>query len=256
MVFTAAFTANYNTKGEGMKYERLAPALAAGVVLATIFSGYHVTGLLLAVALGTVLQISAQQIRRRRAAFIDEYVFHPAVMNKFREVRPDLTSEQEQLVFAALRDYFQMCLMAGRRMVSMPSQVVDDAWHAFILFTRGYDQFCLRAFGRFLHHTPAEAMSSPSDAQQGIKRAWRLACARTGINPVQPLSLPLLFSIDRDLQIANGFHYVPDCSGELRRSDATGSYCASSIGCSSGCSGDSGSGDGGGDGGGCGGGGD
>jgi len=200
-------------------------------------------------------------LTRQREAYIDNFVFHPAVLNKFRVVRPNLTEEQEQLVFAALRDYFQMCRMAGRRMVSMPSQVVDDAWHAFILFTRGYEQFCSRAFGRFLHHTPAEAMSSPSMAQQGIKRAWRLACARDGVNPSHPSTLPLLFSIDRDLKIENGFHYVSDCSNEIRRSDTSGNYCASHIGCSSGCGGDSGSGSGdasscdsGSDGGGCGGG--
>lgn len=181
-----------------------------------------------------------RSVNRQREAYIDHFEFHPAVFNKFREVRPHLTSEQEQLVFAALRDYFQMCRMAGKRMVSMPSQVVDDAWHAFILFTRGYEQFCSRAFGRFLHHTPAEAMSSRNVAQQGIKRAWRLACARDGINPVNAVSLPLLFSIDRDLKIENGFYYVPDCGDEVRRTDATGSYCASHIGCSSGCGGDSG----------------
>lgn len=220
MVSTAVSTDNCNTKqqerGTGMGYIVAALLAIAGVV--------------------TYRRWQARQ----REAYIDQFEFHPAILNKFREVRANLTHEQEQLVFAALRDYFQMCRMAGRRMVSMPSQVVDDAWHAFILFTRAYDQFCSRAFGRFLHHTPAEAMSSPSVGQQGIKRAWRLACARAGINPLQPLSLPLLFSIDRDLQISNGFHYVPDCGDVIRRTDASGNYCASHIGCSSGCSGDSG----------------
>jgi hypothetical protein len=78
----------------------------------------------------------------------------------------------------------------------MPSQVVDDAWHEFILFTRQYQQFCERGLGRFLHHTPAEAMRSPTDAQDGIKRAWRLACQRDGIDPKAPQSLPLLFALD------------------------------------------------------------
>jgi hypothetical protein len=77
----------------------------------------------------------------------------------------------------------------------MPSQVVDDAWHEFILFTRQYQQFCERGLGRFLHHTPAEAMRSPTDAQDGIKRAWRLACRRDGIDPKAPQSLPLLLRL-------------------------------------------------------------
>jgi len=190
--------------------------------------------------------------RRRRSDYIDSFEFHPAVINKFREVRPDLSPAQEELVFAALKDYFHLVNRAGKRMVSMPSQVVDDAWHAFILFTRGYHLFCKRAFGRFLHHTPAEAMTSPTRAGEGLKRAWRLACAHDGIDPKFPSRLPLLFSIDADLGIENGFFYTPNCKDGTRRSDGVGSYyCGSHIGCASGCGGDSGSifGDGGGDGG-------
>jgi hypothetical protein len=103
---------------------------------------------------------------------------------------------QRVLVFDGLREYFQLCREARNRLVAMPSQVVDDAWHEFILFTRQYQQFCERGLGRFLHHTPAEAMRSPTDAQDGIKRAWRLACRRDGIDPKAPQSLPLLFALD------------------------------------------------------------
>jgi len=205
------------------------------------------------IALAVIIQLWRRSGRRQRARFIDEYAFHPGVVNKFREVRPGLSSEQEELVFAALRDYFHLCNTAGRRMVSMPSQVVDDAWHAFILFTRAYQGFCRRAFGRFLHHTPAEAMQSPTQAGEGIKRAWRLACAHDGIDPKQPGSLPLLFAIDAQLNIPNGFYYTPNCQANPTRSDGSGTYCGSHVGCSSGCAGDSGSGSGG-DSGGCGGG--
>lgn len=177
----------------------------------------------------------------RRASFIDNFEFHPAVLNKFREVRPNMTPRQEELVFAALKDYFHLCNRAGRRMVAMPSQVVDDAWHAFILFTRGYQRFCRPAFGRFLHHTPAEAMSSSTQAGEGIKRAWRLACEHDGVNPRSPSRLPLLFAIDADLNIENGFFYTPDCKSGKRRADGGGYYCGSHIGCASGCGGDSGS---------------
>ena len=140
-------------------------------------------------------------------------------------------------------------------MVSMPSQVVDDAWHEFILFTRAYDGFCRKALGRFLHHTPAEAMAAPTLAQEGIKRAWRLACVREGIDPKFPTRLPLIFALDAMLGISDGFTYTLECTDQ--RSGGCGGYCASHIGCGSGCAGDSGadSGDSGGSscGGGCGG---
>ncbi|TXT29747.1 MAG: hypothetical protein FD131_2213 [Rhodocyclaceae bacterium] len=196
--------------------------------------------------------------RQRRGAYIAAYPYQRFLDQRLAARRPELSAEQRSEVFAALDDYFQLCRKAGRRMVAMPSQAVDDAWHEFILFTRQYDTFCRHAFGRFLHHTPAEAMSTPTQASDSLKRAWRLACAHEKINPKAPERLPRLFALDAALGIAGGFVYQLDCLAASGGAAGSG-YCASHIGCSGssgGCSGDSGSSDGGGCGGGCGGGGD
>jgi hypothetical protein len=199
--------------------------------------------------------------RQRRAAYVENYPYTQYLDKRLAAKRPELTVEQREEVLLALRDYFQICRMAGRRMVAMPSQVVDDAWHEFILFTRQYERFCRHGFGRFLHHTPAEAMRSPTAATEGIQRAWRLACAKEGINPKKPDRLPRLFALDAALVIAGGFVYHLDCMAAKQGATSSG-FCASHIGCGGGCSGDSGgssdsSSDGGdGGGGGCGGGGD
>jgi hypothetical protein len=186
-----------------------------------------------AVLLGVATLAYVGWVRRSRAGFIDAFGFPDGLRRKFREARPGLNREQEELVFGALREYFHVCRLAGQRFVSMPSQAVDDAWHAFILFTRSYDGFCRRAFGRFLHHTPAEAMQTPTLAQDGIKRAWRLACVRERIDPKKPDHLPLLFAIDGMLGIDDGFRYQLSCQPGA----AGSSYCASDIGCGSGCGG-------------------
>jgi hypothetical protein len=194
--------------------------------------------------------------RQRRDGYINVYPYQRFLDQRLATRRPELSAEQRAEIFTALNDYFQLCRKAGRRMVAMPSQAVDDAWHEFILFTRQYDKFCRHAFGRFLHHTPAEAMNTPTQASDGLKRAWRLACAHEKIDPKKPERLPRLFAIDAALGIAGGFIYQLDCLAASGGAAGTG-YCASHIGCSgSGCSGDSGSsdGDGGGCGGGCGGG--
>ncbi|WP_295006359.1 hypothetical protein [uncultured Dechloromonas sp.] len=192
--------------------------------------------------------------RQRRAGYIDAFPYRRMLDQRLAARRPELTETQRGEVFAALVDYFAICNTAGRRMVAMPSQAVDDAWHEFILFTRQYDKYCRRAFGRFLHHTPAEAMASPTQASQGLRRAWRLACRREGIDPQKPDRLPRLFALDARLGIAGGFVYRLDCLAAQQGGDASG-YCASHLGCggssgSDGCSGDSGSGCGGGCGGG------
>ncbi|UGY92258.1 glycine-rich domain-containing protein [Streptomyces gobiensis] len=35
-----------------------------------------------------------------------------------------------------------------------PSPLVDDFWHAFLLHTKAYQDFCERTFGTFVHHQP------------------------------------------------------------------------------------------------------
>jgi len=217
---------------------------------------------LLALALITAFALYARSRRVARDGFIDSYRFPPGIRARVRKRYPHLTDADLDRVMSGLATWFQLSNAAGRKTVSMPSQVVDAAWHEFILFTRNYREFCSKALGRFLHHTPAEAMRSPTEAQEGIRRAWRLSCAREGIAPRTPARLPLLFALDAELGIADGFRYALNCAAALgaqRAADGSATYCGSHIGCGSGsgdggCASDSGcSGDGGG---GCGGGGD
>ena len=174
----------------------------------------------------------------KQLSYIKQYHFHKSIRDKIKIKYPHLDEAQTHLVFRALRDYFWMCNKGKMNMVAMPSQVVDDGWHEFILFTRSYKRFCQKALGRFLHHTPTEAMRTPTLAQEGIKRAWRLACAKEHINPGKPTKLPLIFAIDSMLNIPNGFKYSLNCKDKDSAMYSDG-YCAGHIGCSSGCTGDS-----------------
>lgn len=216
---------------------------------------------LLFLALATPLWLYVRHSRTtERSRFIQDYAFPKGLDARLLKRRPELSPAQVALVFDGLRQYFEISLDARKRLASMPSQVVDDLWHEFILYTRNYQAFCNRGFGRYLHHTPADAMSSPGAQSEGLRRTWWLACKLEGIDPKQPKRLPLLFAIDGQLNISDGFHYVPDCNAVRAQSGNTSSHCGSDLG--SGCGGDGGgngdsSGDGGSScGGGCGGGGD
>lgn len=172
----------------------------------------------------------------RRQKFIEGFYFPQTIKVKVLEAYPHLTAAEVSEVMRGLKEYFLICNMAGEKFVSMPSQVVDVAWHEYILFTKQYQIFCSKALGRFLHHVPAEAMRTPTAAQEGIKRAWHLSCKREKINPNAPTKLPILFNLDSKLKIPNGFYYTPNCKGS-NASD----FCAGDIGCGSiGCGGDSG----------------
>lgn len=174
----------------------------------------------------------------QQTVYLTRYSFPISLRNKLKQKHPYLSDEQVEMVFKALKDYFYICHRAKKRMVSMPSQIVDIAWHEFILFTKSYEIFCNKGIGSFLHHTPTEAMKTPTVAREGIKRAWRLSCENENINPSIPNRLPLLFAIDGLLNIEGGFKYSLDCKD--KSSPNSNSYCAADIGCTSGCGGDSG----------------
>lgn len=195
--------------------------------------------------------LSLNQLHRQRLDYIKGYEFPAGLRTKFAASHGNLDAVQQEMVFKALRDYFIICHQAKCAMVSMPSQVVDDAWHEFILFTKDYCEFCNHAFGRYLHHTPAEAMATKVVAQDGIRRAWKLACENESIHPGAPGLLPRIFAIDALLAIPNGFHYTLNCMSG--RHAERNEYCATHIGCGGapgvgamgGCGGSTGSGDGG-----------
>lgn len=46
-----------------------------------------------------------------------------------------------------------------------PSQTVDAGWHAFILHTSDYAEFCQRIAGRFIHHRPNSPAEAASEQQ-------------------------------------------------------------------------------------------
>ncbi|MBK1718334.1 glycine-rich domain-containing protein [Thiocystis violacea] len=206
--------------------------------------------------------------RARRVAFIRAYRFPPGLIERFGARHPQLDGRARHLVARGLRQFFLAYLKSGRKPVSMPSQVVDDLWHEHILHTRHYQQFCDRAFGRFLHHTPATALGPNRQNNSGLRRVWWHACREENIDPREPARLPLLFALDRQFNIPGGFRYALNCQALIDRDGAsTGQpvHCAGDMtstafdGSSDGFgdswfSGDGdGDGDGGGDGGGCGG---
>lgn len=214
------------------------------------------------------------QARLRRAEFIRTYRWPKGLYAELQKLRPGLTRKDCALVSRGLRQFFVAYLMSGKRFVSMPSQVADDLWHQFILYTRDYDAFCRRAFGSFLHHTPAKALGPDKEGNAGLRRVWWYTCKYESIDPRDPTRLPLLFALDSKLNIPNGFRYHHKCE-QLRKDNpnAVAIYCGGDFsspsfdGSTEGLSdtsaspgsadtGDSGSGDSGGDsGGGCGGGG-
>ncbi len=226
-------------------------------------------GIVIAVIMAAIAwRIWLQAQTLKRAAFISNYSWPPQLLDKLTRKYPHFTRKETSLVSKGLRQFFTAYLKSGQKPVSMPSEVVDDLWHEFILYTKSYQDFCKGAFGGFFHHSPAVMLTSERrESNTGLRRVWWQCCREENIDPKNPTRLPLLFALDSKLDIPNGYRYVADCSGVRKQGNITaqcgGDFSSSGVdGSTDGFGDSSSSGDGGGDsgggdgGGGCGGGGD
>lgn len=161
-----------------------------------------------------------------RADYIRTYLFPQGIFAKLQARRPELTLKDCQLTARALRQFFLAYLKSGCQLVAMPSQVADDLWRELTLHTQHYEAFCNKAFGRFMHHTPAVVLGSDRQDNAGLRRTWRYTCIDENIDPLRHTRLPLLFALDGKLNINDGFRYMPN-RGSLRqnndRVDSSGS---------------------------------
>lgn len=181
--------------------------------------------------LALLLILIIMWLRLRKAArsdYIRSYMFPTGLLDKLQQTRPELSLKDRQLVAHALRQFFQVYHRSGYRPIAMPSQVVDDLWHEFILYTKNYQTFCQKAFGRYLHHTPASALSTELRNNDGLRTCWHYACLEENINPKHPTRLPLLFALDAKWKLANGFYYTPDCR-QLAGSSSGAVHCGADF---------------------------
>lgn len=203
------------------------------IVFVGMFAGlWRMRGIWLFYAFCTVVCVVAiaawaQSVRER---LIREAPLPRFLQRKLREAYPHFTPKDCALVERGLRQFFLACLRSRQRFVAMPSRAVDTLWHEFILHTQAYRDWCRDAMGFFLHHTPAETLGQRARNNDGLRRAWFWACKDEAIDPRAPTRLPLLFALDAKLGIANGFHYVPDCSGmEPKTADGGTVHCGTSF---------------------------
>lgn len=182
-----------------------------------------------------ILDKRSENIKKTREKRIHGYEWPPGLLDRFGKHYPSLAREDVAHVSQGLRQFFLAYLMGGRQYVAMPSKVVDDLWHEFILYTRAYQEFCREAFGGFFHHTPAMALTPDrTKDNEGLRRVWRQSCSQEGVDPRNAARRPLLFALDKELNISDGFHYEPNCEA-LRSAGEAGAQCGADL--ASGCGG-------------------
>ena len=164
-----------------------------------------------------------------RSGTVDAYRFPSSVRQRFAQEHHTLGIDDIATVEAATRQWFRLAARHRKAKLAMPSVIVDDYWHEMVLHTREYAEFCDAALGRFLHHVPESAMSAADAAANrnaGLRDTLKLAQADEGLPADQ---LPLLFRVDRDLDIPGGRRYLADCGGRGQCYGMTGSVCVQHL---------------------------
>jgi hypothetical protein len=156
-------------------------------------------------------------VSQKRLNFLQNYVFIPDIKNRVAKHYPQLTAEEIDIIMLGLKRYF-ILILKYEQPITMPSRAVDTAWHEFLLFSKEYHYFCKKSFGRFLHHTPFSEINllekQPSTHDSWLERqrsnydSWIFSCQYECINPELPQKLPLLFTVDKQLNIPDGFFYA------------------------------------------------
>ncbi|CAN5695955.1 hypothetical protein BH10PSE18_BH10PSE18_42170 [soil metagenome] len=223
---TALSSLNFRRRIDALAWGRpLLWVVLAGAVLYGRTVGVFFAALVVGVVLNGALKAWQESARRQ---FVREARLPPFLLDKLRDIYPQLQPRDTELVVRGLRQFFMAHLRSRRQFVGMPSKVVDAAWHEFILHTQAYQQWCRYAFGGMLHHTPAEVLGRSAKRNDGLRRAWYWACKEESIDPRQPSRLPLLFALDAKFAIVGGFGYVPDCGG-IDRAASSGTHCGTSF---------------------------
>lgn len=77
----------------------------------------------------------------------------------------------------------------------VPTELIDEFWHAHILDTIKYADDCAKLFGRFIHHFPYLGLRGKDDVvkvQQQFEASMQLFEKEFGINPSKMIELGAL----------------------------------------------------------------
>lgn len=85
----------------------------------------------------------------------------------------NITREEAEQVFSDMKMFLFLAGTTNEPLA--PTEKIDEAWHNFILFTKDYRDFCLRYFGKFIHHVPTDPDNIKSKDGNVIARTKMIA---------------------------------------------------------------------------------
>lgn len=179
-----------------------------------------------------IVVYNSNEVKRYRInrsfKYIKNYKIPQTAILKFN-LKRKLNSEQLLKTVEALKQFFMIYSLQihdkNNHKYAMPSKVADELWHEFMLSSKDYSEFCERAFGQFLHHTPDSPdshhenkgfiqFSKPSFNKPLYKE---VLVTHDNLNKIKKNhelymigGIPAIFALDSYLNIDDGFYYSQD----------------------------------------------
>ena len=97
--------------------------------------------------------------RHLYAEMRNAFDYSPVIMTAMRE-HPEIQAERAKELLDALFQWLSVIPLASKNEPLQMLEGVDPLWHAFILNTKMYREFCQRFFGEFLDHDPMDPINS------------------------------------------------------------------------------------------------
>lgn len=80
---------------------------------------------------------------------------NPNVISRFKD-KYALEEKEIESIFEETKKFLYLSYCEkGKAIIYDDMLIVDEMWHNFILFTKDYHAFCIKFFGKYLHHLPA-----------------------------------------------------------------------------------------------------
>ncbi|RJQ14558.1 hypothetical protein C4553_00590 [Candidatus Parcubacteria bacterium] len=107
---------------------------------------------------------------------------HPGLIARL-QVKLNLNQEEAVSLFEDMKRFLFLCGAEDRPLA--PPELIDEAWHNFILFTKDYARFCQEQFGKFIHHLPLAPGNRASDEGSLIRATTAAAkeCFGESLSP-------------------------------------------------------------------------
>lgn len=93
---------------------------------------------------------------------MQEFDFHPVIRTAIQECGIENEERAQELLHAFLQWFSIVPFVNHDEVFVMLKTDVDQIFHAFVLNTRIYQDFCQRFVGQFIHHTPLDDSTAKS----------------------------------------------------------------------------------------------